>query len=148
MRGGQRKNPCNPNLSIIHAADTICIAYPRGVLRSVKILAQKSFRSSRISCFYGRSGFPVVPVIALSLVLLLLFSYRCVAYLLEPASLLLSLTPCSCCSIKKSNILDSRAQKGLQRDVVYLGWPIAPSCEPKCGGGGSCGDSTLFLLGT
>ncbi len=31
-------------------------------------------------------------------------------------------------------------QGGWQRDVVYLGWPIAPSYnEPKCGGGGAKG---------
>ncbi len=31
---------------------------------------------------------------------------------------------------------------GLQRDVVHLGWPIAPSyMSPKAGGGGSCGVS-------
>jgi hypothetical protein len=30
--------------------------------------------------------------------------------------------------------------RGLQRDVVYLGWPIAPSYEPNCGGrGGAAG---------
>ncbi len=30
---------------------------------------------------------------------------------------------------------------GSQRDVVYLGWSIAPSHEPKCGGGGGCAAS-------
>jgi hypothetical protein len=33
-------------------------------------------------------------------------------------------------------------RRGLQRDVVYLGWPIAPLyMSPNKGGGGSCGVS-------
>ncbi len=158
----KEKNPRNPNLSIIHAADTIRIAYPRRVLRSVKILAQKSFRSFRISCFHGRSDFPVVSVFPRSfrsLHCLLFCCYRfhtaVVPYLLGPASLLLQrfcrfwwscfrYCPCSCCSIKSSNILDNRAQRGLQWDVVYLGWPVAPSCmSPNAGGGESCGVSAM-----
>ncbi len=35
-------------------------------------------------------------------------------------------------------IIDTR---GLQRDVVYLGWPIAPSYMSQMRGGGSCGVS-------
>ncbi len=32
--------------------------------------------------------------------------------------------------------------RGLQRDVVYLGWPIAPSCtSPNAGGGGAVAGS-------
>ncbi len=41
-------------------------------------------------------------------------------------------TPDGCCSVSG----------GLQRDVVYLGWSIAPSSmNPNAGGGGSCGVS-------
>ncbi len=51
----------------------------------------------------------------------------------------LSLKGCHCDKIRTKLRVSSR---GLQRDVVYLGWPIVPSCmSPNAGGGGSCGVS-------
>ncbi len=53
-----------------------------------------------------------------------------------------SLFSCTVLKIKRTNGI----VRGLQRDVVYLCWPIAPpSYESKCGGGGSCGVSNQWV---
>jgi hypothetical protein len=67
MWGGQRKNSRNLIFSIIHAANSIRIVYPRGMLNYFNILAQRSFGTFRLSSSFrlswsfqlsGRCGFP------------------------------------------------------------------------------------------
>ncbi len=44
--------------------------------------------------------------------------------------------------ISRFEMAGTGLSRGLQKDVVYLGWPIAPSyMRPNAGGGGSCGVS-------
>ncbi len=45
--------------------------------------------------------------------------------------------PSSCRQLTNTCLESIMPSRGSQRDVVYLGWPIAPSYNvPKCGGGG------------
>jgi hypothetical protein len=65
MWDGQRKNPRKLSFSIIHAANSICIACPRSMLKSIWWLSDHLGRSgfpgrSGFLGLFGRSSFPVI----------------------------------------------------------------------------------------
>ncbi len=69
-------------------------------------------------------------------------------YTSREAQAWLSLSQRCCLRFRSGALLRKKAKRrdqtrGLQRDVVYLCWPIAPWYNPNCGrmGGRGCGDS-------
>ncbi len=82
--GQTKKKPVKFTFSITNSGNSILIANPGRMLRSVNILAQQSFRSFRLPCrssssvfpafrsfwLFGHSGFsPVIPVNAIKIIL-------------------------------------------------------------------------------